>query len=199
MSEHYQPGILILAAGASRRFNGIKQLANVNEQPLLARCLRAVEKLPIQHKVCVLGANAEHIKMSISFDKGMRVTECPNWQAGLSASIAFGIRHLSHCSHALLVLADQPDIGEQQLKLLLHESIAAPEKIVCGFYCKRNGAPAIFPQRFFPMLSTLQGDRGAGQVLNHPAQLSNIKTILLNEACVDIDTPEDLANWQNKQ
>jgi CTP:molybdopterin cytidylyltransferase MocA len=54
------------------------------------------------------------------------------------------------------------------------------------------GAPAIFGSEYFETLLSLTGDHGAGQWLR--ANASAVTGVNLNEAAVDIDTPDDLTH-----
>ena len=107
---------LMLAAGQSKRFNGIKQLAKVNGQPMLLHTLtQLTEHGDLTRELCefnlVLGANAAHILPYVPD----YVSPCifPQWQQGMGATIAFGVQKAnSESSHLLVTLADQVAITQ---------------------------------------------------------------------------------------
>jgi molybdenum cofactor cytidylyltransferase len=67
----------------------------------------------------------------------------------------------------------------------------SPESAVASVYAGGRGIPAIFPQRAFPDLVALRGDKGARALLNTPPW--PVIEIPLEGGEIDIDRPEDLA------
>ena len=199
MLSNYRLGILILAAGGSSRFEGIKQLARTHESFLLQECVDKVQALPCERIALMLGANNEHISSKIQTNKNTDIVKVPNWHLGLSQSIKVGVSHLTSMSHVLIVLGDQPGIGVTDLKVLIESSQAQPDKVICARYSNRNAVPAIFPKAFFPVLAELSGDKGAGKFLNDGQNIKDIKVLEMLSATLDIDTKNDLKTWLNKQ
>ena len=106
--------------------------------------------------------------------------------------MALGTRHLAGCSAVCYLVADQPLLRMQSIERLLDAWQCQPEFIVCSASDGRRGNPCIFPQRFFPELMVLTGDRGGSAVLRrHPACIKLVE-LPSRELC-DCDTPEQLA------
>jgi CTP:molybdopterin cytidylyltransferase MocA len=119
----------------------------------------------------------------------------PKYSDGLATSLAMGIRTVNDlASGALILLADQPLVTAEHVKLLVDAWEASTDSICAGSYAGTLGPPVIFPARLFPELIALRGDRGAKAVID--ANRNSVVTIRLDDAAVDIDRPEDLHQIQ---
>lgn len=183
---------VILAAGKSSRMGQPKQLLQWLNRSLLEHALSHVEIVFKERVLVVLGAEAELIESTLNL-AGARVIVNPDWQIGMASSIRAAIKALPDSASAvMLMLCDQPLIGERQLQTLVSAWQLTPERIVASEYQQAVGVPAIFPASCFNGLLALEGDKGAKSLLiSHQADLIKIA---LPEAAFDIDT---LADWQN--
>ena len=217
MDNDFKLGVVLLAAGASRRFEGIKQLASLADpvshtnsmlqtQPklrggfMLQSALNVLTELPAHKKLVTIGANKEDILAQIHLPDGVTMCDVPDWEEGIAASIRKGISTLQDCSHVLIMLADQPEIKLSDYTFLIDECRNNLQNIICACYEQKNAVPAIFPASYFGFLRELKGDKGAGKLLNTDTDMNVIAIPLQRGAC-DIDTQMDLAAWreQNKQ
>ena len=181
---------LVLAAGASRRFGAIKQLARINHEPMLLHAVRCAAAAADRTWV-ILGAHANELTAVL---ERAPVTVCVNahWPEGLSSSIRAGIERLPDCCDgALLALGDQALVTAEDYVRLAHIWRGAPQSIVAARYGANPGAPAIFPRRLFGELRHLAGDAGARALLREHA--GEVLEVPMPSAAVDIDTPADLA------
>jgi molybdenum cofactor cytidylyltransferase len=181
---------LVLAAGASRRFGAIKQLARINHEPMLLHAVRCAAAAADRTWV-ILGAHADELAAEL---ERAPVTVClnANWPDGLSSSIRAGLEYLpDSCGGALLTLADQALVTAEDYGRLAHIWRGAPQSIVAARYGAGLGAPAIFPRRLFGDLLRLAGDAGARALLREHA--GEVLEVPMPSAAVDIDTPADLA------
>ncbi|MFT6899263.1 MAG: molybdenum cofactor cytidylyltransferase [Paraglaciecola sp.] len=192
---------VMLAAGNSRRFKGIKQLAVVHGKPMIGHVAGKFfdhgELMPELHSLTViLGSQAEKIRPLLPDHVHSKV--CENWQEGMGASLAFAAQHVKQdVSHLLVVLADQVDIGQAQITKLIQNSYLAPEKIIVASFGHISGPPVIFPRRFFASLAKLKGGQGARTLLKTHCQ--QVLTVDLPQAQSDIDSPADLQHWLARQ
>lgn len=184
---------VIMAAGEASRFKDIKQLAIIDDEPMLNVTLKhwcQVEKLDV---VVCLGAYAERISPKIYFD--VPCIQIDNWHEGLGHNIAATVKHLNQPYARIVIgLADQVGIDSTYIARMLEASDQFPEHIIATTYAGKIGVPALFPARFQHDLKHLCGDNGARSVL-----LSNqhwVKSLANERAAFDIDTPADLAKWQ---
>ena len=186
--------LILLAAGQSKRFGGIKQLTDIHGQPMVCHCLsqyRQSEKWieGIVEGSVVLGANAPLIIGELP--QGILKHVVNTWQSGMGHTLAQSIRFLaSDSTHVLIGLADQVLITQHMIKRMLAESSIYPQNIIAAKYAGRVGAPVIFPRQYFSQLRQLTGDKGARAMLQQ--HLQQVICIEMPEAALDIDTQDDL-------
>lgn len=208
-NDEYRLGILLLAAGASRRFEGIKQLAileneachkktTVNKGTMLQLVLDKVSQLPALQRIVTLGAHKDEILSEIQLPKNISITTVKDWQEGIAASIRSGIATLKphNLSHLLILLADQPALAINDYNQLIVLSCNNLQNIICAHYGQKNAVPAIFPASCFPLLEQLQGDKGAGKALNSETLRQDIISVNMGLGEKDIDTRADLMQLQ---
>jgi molybdenum cofactor cytidylyltransferase len=183
---------VVLAAGRSSRFGSTKQLAVVDGEPLVRRAIRLAETVCGDRSVLVVGSDWKRVLAACGPQRGFFVLNDKH-ESGIASSIACGVRSVLQTTDAiLLLLADQPLITADHLNLLIREWQRTPDDILISEYSGVQGPPVIFPAQCFDSLMKLEGDQGARSLLCHVK--GPVRGIALDEAAVDIDTPEDLAN-----
>lgn len=186
-------GLVILAAGASRRMGSPKQLIEIDGRPLLVRAIEAALAAPVWPVVVVLGANAVAIRPVIGH-LPVLVIENPAWSEGMASSIREGVTTLRQFSRtldaAVLALCDQPGFSAATVESLLVAHRATGRGIVAARYSGRLGAPALFAREHFAALTALTGEEGARDLLN--ADPARVAAVELPELARDLDTPADL-------
>jgi molybdenum cofactor cytidylyltransferase len=192
--------LILLAAGQSERFGGIKQLADISGNPMIIHCLSQfrenrswLEGIVDGH--VALGANANWIiKQLPNYVQKHVVT---SWENGMGDTLSESMRFLANnTTHVLIGLGDQIFISQQMIKGMLDESNQHPQNIIAAKYAGRLGAPAIFPKHFFSELYQLTGDRGANMIMRrHSHQVVSKE---MPEAAFDIDTIDDLKTYSDK-
>lgn len=186
--------LLLLAAGQSKRFGGIKQLADIRGQPMICHCLsqyRQGEKWlkGITNGYVVLGSSAEVISEVLPSNIDKYIAD--SWQLGMGHTLAESMQLIaSDSTHVLIALADQVALTQPLIAQMLGEANRYPQHIIAAKYASRVGVPCIFPRQYFSQLSQLTGDNGAKVLLQKHAQ--KIINLAMPEAELDIDTPEDL-------
>lgn len=188
-----------MAAGASARLGEPKQLLRFGEQSLLRCAAQVAISLENQKTVVVLGANREKIIHEIA-DLPIEIAVNEDWQSGMSRSIKSGLQKLletaPHCAAAILMLCDQPFVGEQTLRKLIQKFAATKKPIVACEYAKTVGVPALFAPETFGDLLNLQGEAGARFVIQKFAA-AGLAKIAAPEAAFDVDTIEDYRRLLN--
>jgi molybdenum cofactor cytidylyltransferase len=186
--------LILLAAGQSKRFGGIKQLTDIYGQPMICHCLSQYRQgdkwmSGITSGCVVLGSNAELVSQVLPDNINQYVVSY--WLNGMGYSLAQSIHNVAvDTSHVLIGLGDQVAITQSMISQLLEQAQKHPSHIAAAQYNNGLGAPVIFPRQFFSELSQLTGDKGAKLLLQQYPQ--QIISLAMPEASFDIDTPEDL-------
>lgn len=201
MSALFNPLLVILAAGKSARFNGIKLLATVQQEQCRTGMLQSVlNKVELLELPTLIATGEYHaiIKQNVITDAEFHF--CSEAHLGLGHTIAQVTNYIytdyQYASHIAFILADQVAITAEQYQLLIQQSRLFPTKL---HYCQSNAgisAPCVFPKAYWSELMTLQGDKGAKSIiLKH---LNNSKAIEVENANIDIDQQQELQQWNNQ-
>jgi molybdenum cofactor cytidylyltransferase len=181
---------LVLAAGAGTRFGDEpKQLAELAGRPLLEWAVRAqCDALVLERVVVVLGANAARIRRAVEFGRA-EVVISPDWDAGQSASLRFGLAEVAGSEKVVVTLGDAPLMTSAVI-----ERFAAEEPGTRAVYEGRPGHPVVLGSEQIAGLAKLDGDIGARKLLHggHVIEMGNIVSGR------DVDTPEDLEEIRNE-
>ncbi|MFV8782657.1 nucleotidyltransferase family protein [Microbulbifer sp. SA54] len=184
---------MIMAAGASSRFDGCKLLADINGGPMLQHVISQVKGL-VEDTFVVSGAWEQSLSMARERGALGDVTLIYSqlWRQGLGHSIAAGVAELASLYDGILVLlGDQVAVSADDIQKLLANF--AGKDIACAYYAGKRGVPAVFGRRCFDQLRRLSGDQGAKGVLYNPEL--RVATCDMPAAAIDIDTEAELSRW----
>lgn len=182
---------VLLAAGSSSRYGGVKLLAPVDGVPLVRRAAFAALDAGLA-LVVVTGAHVEAVDAALH---GIAATRLHNadWADGMGSSIAAAFSHLLRTPEpydaAIVYPADLPLIGHVQLARLIERHWLAPSRIQAADIGGVLAPPCLFPRDCFAELARLSGPRGARIVLEGHAD--RVDAVAMPEAAVDIDTCDD--------
>jgi molybdenum cofactor cytidylyltransferase len=185
------PAIVLLAAGEGRRYGGIKQLADIDGQPMVRRVASVVldTGMPV---IVVTGAQAERVEAALA-GLPLEIVRHAGWQAGMGSSIAAGIRHLlariPAASAVLLCLADQPLIDAELLRRMAQRHREAPDRLLVTRCLDVSGPPVLFPGDCLAVLAAWSGASGAFAVVEQEA--ARVEWFDSTRP-IDVDTPADL-------
>lgn len=185
---------VILAAGAGRRFGGLKQLALWRGRPLLAHVIEAVLASQVEEVVLVAGYEAERVTAFVRANwPDLRIANNLRWSEGQSTSVHAGLRALSaQVGAALFVLADQPRLSAEVINALLQRRRETFAPIVAPAYAGLRGNPVLFDRDLFPELLATTGDVGGRALIEKYRQQVAWAAFGAEAAPGDIDSPEDL-------
>lgn len=184
-------GVVILAAGLSRRFDGgDKLLAPLLGKPLAAYAAETAAATPADVRLAVIPPDRPALaKVFRSLAIDVIVNDRP--ADGQGKSLAAGVSELAArgCARVFVLLADMPFIKPRHLKALSaaigdHDAAIATDG-------RRRTPPALFTRRLFPDLTAFKGDEGAKSLLRQAASVAEAR--LDPDVLLDIDTAEALS------
>ena len=185
-------GALVLAAGFSHRFGSIKLCAELNNgktvfQQTLQRISRIIDTVTVVTRPELLPILASDHQDIHAFEHAER---------GMGATLAYGIGLVHEWDACLICLADMPFIQEASYQLLA--DAVCRDNIVIPFHQGHAGNPVGFGSAYFSQLRQLSGDSGGRPVVReHPEAV--VRLNIEDPAILwDIDTPDDLASYQEK-
>jgi molybdenum cofactor cytidylyltransferase len=183
---------ILLAAGEGTRFGGDKLLFPLADgTPVGVQAARNLLD-GVDHCIAVVRLSDRRLADLLE-EEGLRVVFCPDAQAGMGTSLAFGVSASQYANGWLIALADMPFIRSDTIcgvagLLRAGALIAAPQ------HQGRRGHPVGFAHGYFHDLAQLNGDQGARALL--AAHAGQIQVLDCEDPGIftDIDTPTDLCN-----
>jgi molybdenum cofactor cytidylyltransferase len=182
-------GVLLLAAGSSRRFGSDKRFATLSTgvtllDAAIENCL--VTDLPL--RVCV--GSEDHDLVARLARRGLDVMVCPRSSQGMGATLADAVAGIRDWTAALVALGDMPMILPATISLIARH--AAPDRICVPMCDERAGHPVAFGAAFFEKLSQCEGDRGARWIIESHSE--SVDSVPVDDPGIhrDVDTPEAL-------
>jgi molybdenum cofactor cytidylyltransferase len=185
-------GLLLLAAGESRRMGRPKQLLPFAGTTLLRHACRTALATPWRPVVVVLGFENAACAAEIS-DLPVALVLNPQWPEGMGGSLRVGLARLLELSPetagVLVLLPDQPLVEAGDLTNLMAAWDPPRRPVAAAAYNGVLGVPAVFARALFEELASLQGPAGARAVIaRHPAEIAIVP---MPAGAQDVDTPED--------
>lgn len=193
-------GIIILAAGESKRFDYFpKQLLELNGKTLIRSAVSNALNSAADLVCVVLGANAGQIGPEIE-DLPVETVVNEDWGAGMASSLQRGLRRLLEIEPDLggvgMILCDQPLIDPKIIDQLIASFRPGSPLIVASEYAETLGVPAIFSCQIFDELLNLKAGENAKKIILR--DLTRITRIPVPQAAYDIDSKEDLQQFLEK-
>ena len=193
--------ILILAAGAASRMRGTdKLLEQINGIALLRR--QALMALTVSDDVRVALPPHPHARYDALDTLPVRTIEVADASAGMSASLRAIFETLERdVTHAMLLLADLPDITQQDLERVQAGVAAQPDALIWRGATEdgQGGHPMVIAAPLFAAFRQLVGDEGGQSVVRNAGSQVQLVPLPGNRALCDLDTPEEWAAWRAAQ
>lgn len=180
---------VILAAGASKRFGGTKQLARFNNETLIEHVQAILLSSSVDEVAVVLGCDLEKIGTHILPESTLLANH--EWQEGIASSVRRAARFAveENATHLFLFLCDQPFISTCLVDRILALSKFNPESVIACKYGEAVGVPALFPASLFDAMFSLRGDSGAKSIIK---MTDKLEIVDFPEGALDVDCPQDL-------
>ncbi|MDG1336497.1 MAG: nucleotidyltransferase family protein [Tateyamaria sp.] len=193
--------IILLAAGSSSRMRGRDKLCEIIDGvPLLRR--QAQIALDISTHVLVALPSRAHPRYNLLSELNVEVIEVPDAAEGIGASLRTVFEAIPmSTTHAMLLLADMPDITATDLGLIIDEIQAHPEALVWRGMTENGkpGHPIAFHRQLFDALACLSGDNGGRDIVKAAKDRVRLVCLPGQRARCDLDTPEEWAAWRSRQ
>ena len=178
--------LILLAAGASRRFGAQKLLANFDGKPLYRYAFDAAKG---QENVRTLVVTRAGVLDAAAAEYGFETILVPE-NRGVGVSVSAGARAARQCANLCFFVCDQPHMTGTELRCFL-ESFARSGKLLGR--CRAGtqyGSPTIFAPCFRTELTALSGDEGGRALFRgreKETYYHDVSALLLQ----DYDTPWD--------
>ena len=160
-------GVIVLAAGLSRRYGTASKLhAELEGKPLARHIADTLSALPFQSRLAVCRFGDEELARMFA-DLGFMVAINPDTARGLSSSLSVGVETLAAqpVDAALICLADMPYVSAGHLQALVGRLDGDQAMVGSRAPSGAIMPPAAFARARFDELLSLEGDRGAGRLL----------------------------------
>jgi molybdenum cofactor cytidylyltransferase len=180
---------VVLAAGGGTRYHGAthKLLAPLRGRPVLAHAVAHAVEAGFDETLVVTGA-ADVAGVALP-PEVVRLAN-PRWAEGQATSLQVAVAHARAEGHGAIVvgLGDQPFVPAEAWRLVA----AAPGDLAVAVFDGQRTPPVKVGARLWDELPT-SGDEGARVLLRRRPDL--VVPVTCPGSPVDIDTAEDLAEW----
>lgn len=183
-------GIIILAAGASRRLGRSKQLLNLGGEALIHRTCKVALAASFDRVAVVTGAFHKSVEEAIA-DLNVHIVRNTEWESGMGSSLRYGIEAMKDMDQVLVLLCDQYLITSFHLTQMFQSYIQSKQTVLAAEYEGRFGVPALFDQSVFSQLTQNNTDQGARKLIKSFYSDDKKVAFPLPEASFDIDTEND--------
>lgn len=189
--------ILILAAGAATRMAPRdKLLEPIHGKPLLTRVAEMASK--ISDFTLVALPPDRPARFAAIEDTNARPLTVRDAAEGMNASLRAGLEALPKAPAFMLLLADLPELTEDDLRAVIASHKANPEALIWRGATEdgKPGHPVIFSSALFSKIQQLQGDDGAKSVVAAAKDRVHLTPLPGQRARLDLDTPEAWSAWR---
>ena len=191
---HEPVAAIILAAGESTRYGGLKQLLDWRGHPFVQAVTKKALEVGLSPVVVVTGARAEQVEQAVE-NLDVQIARNDEWKSGQASSIRAGLRRLlspsvsfDNIGACVFLLVDQPQITSSILHALATKHAEGLFPIVAPMVIDRRANPVLFDRDTFDDLLTLEGDTGGRGIFHkHPVEYLPWHD---DRLLLDVDTPE---------
>ena len=165
--------VLILAAGGATRMKQAKMLLPFASATILSHIVAEVKAIGADGICMVTGCYHREI-LKVIDTRQLDIVYNENWKDGMSASIRLGIAALlkkyPDLEWVWIVVSDQPYLNKEVLTKMIKAQAETHKGIIAATYQQVSGTPVLFNRSYFKQLQQLQGDKGAGIILQQNPQ-----------------------------
>lgn len=190
---------VLLAAGSSSRFGGVKQLALIDgKTTLVGRAVAMLKRSKVESIVVVLGNRSEEVRERMGkLGTGVRVMANEEFRSGLSSSLKAGLMASPEDSDAIVVaLADQPLVTSELIDEIVSRYLETGCPVVTASSGDLVSPPVLLDRSLYGDLLALEGDVGARQIILKHAPFERVE--VERDALLDVDTQADIQRAREK-
>ena len=190
-------GVVILAAGESKRMGVPKQILPIFGIPMLKYLIDEVLDTQAHPVTVVVGANKTKIVPMLE-NIPIGIIDNPDWQKGMGSSIKMGLVGSYLVTKGfdglIFMTSDMPFVNAAIINKLIETACEFPDKtIIASKYSGTLGVPVLYKKERFEDILDMKPEHGAKQFFNkYPEE---IVTVDFDLGAVDLDTKEDYYNF----
>ena len=192
-------GLIMLAAGNSRRFGSNKLLYTVDGMPMYRHILLELEKvkdaLRFQGIPCDITVVTQYDEIAEDAGKrGVSVLYNLHPDEGISSSLRIGLSGIRDADACLFTVSDQPWLRCETILELIEKFQREKKGIACVQHNGKTGNPCIFSGKYFDELMKLEGDVGGKKVIRKHREDTAVLDVLDERELTDVDVVGRVTN-----
>ncbi len=182
---------VVLAAGEARRFGGPKLLERFGSSTVIGCVVWALRDAGADPIVVVVPVDRGGVDRALA-GHSVRLIQNPDPARGMLSSVQTGVASLpEEAERFLIALADQPRVGAEHIRRLLHEHEASGRGIAIPTHLGKRGHPVVFDRRYRDEILDMDTSRTLRD-LTHAHANDIVEVEFSSDAVVrDIDTESD--------
>lgn len=183
--------LVILAAGAGKRFGGKKLLVDIKGHKLYEHMYNIYEKAYKFNNRLIVSGDKEILDFYKT--KGFTIVYNGEPELGKSRSITLAIKRLKSFGDSMSVMfgvCDQPLLRSETVGALIKHFNKSDKSIVVLRFNDKMGNPCIFSNKWYNELINLSKEHGGKKIIRNNLKEVTFLDIKDEEELLDIDTKE---------
>jgi molybdenum cofactor cytidylyltransferase len=173
-----------------------KQLLSIDGRPLLEVVVGHACAARLDDVLVVLGAAADEIRGQVDLGRA-RVLINSDHASGMASSLRAGLASLDGVDRVVVILGDQPEIGDGLIDRLLDLQERSGLPAAALSFSGLLHPPVVLERELWGDLMSLEGDVGCRAVIRaRPELVASLGSGQDLKHPVDLDTPEDYRRLQ---
>ncbi len=179
-------GMVLLAAGQSKRFRKSKLETQLNGKPIIEYILSSIPA-NIFDSVVIVAANQNILDIAEKYSIQGIINDRP--ELGLARSVAMGTNEIKETDAYMYCVSDQPLLKKSTIENMVKDY--KENTILALAHNNKRGNPVIFPNYLFDELVSLEnGETGQKVINNHLDILEHYNTDD-SKQLLDVDTEDN--------
>lgn len=184
-------GIIILAAGKSKRMGQQKLLMNYNGKSIIEHIVLTAMRSHAGDIYVVLGSHWQDISEKIR-TLPVKTILNENFEQGMLSSVQCGFNAMEPSPRAgILMLGDQPMVRTGIINKLIDHYYRSSKGIIVPVFQGKKGHPVLIDAKYMPQIGRLDPDVGLRQLMEENMKDIYEMEVETNTILKDIDTIED--------